>query len=136
MRLLNSHQVKYLLVGGYSVAIHGHPRFTSDMDIWVSSDAENSINLTAAVREFGYDLPEVEPGIFQKDNCIVRFGNPPYRIELMTYISGVTFNECYQNRLLVNFDGLKVSTISRDDLITNKRAAGRSQDLADLEQLE
>ena len=136
LKLLNSRRVKYLLVGGYAVGIHGYPRFTGDMDIWVASDAGNASRLATAVRDFGFNLPEVEPALFQKAKKIIRMGYPPDRIELFTTISGVTFDDCYQQRYTVEIDGIPVTVIGLNHLITNKKAAGRHKDWDDLEHLE
>ena len=136
LRLLNSHMVRYLLVGGYAGGIHGYPRYTDDLDIWVASDADNATLVAQAVRDFGFDLPEVEPALFQKANKIVRMGIPPDRIELLTDISGVSFEECYRQRQMIEIDGVPVNVIGFEQLIKNKRAAGRYKDLDDLEHLE
>src|SRR3972149_8271828 len=86
LKLLNSHKVKSLLVGGYAVGIHGYPRYTGDLDVWVASDAANAILVAAAVREFGFELPEVKPTLFQTPGKVIRMGIPPDRIELLTHI--------------------------------------------------
>ena len=136
LKLLNSHKVRYLLVGGHAVGIHGYPRFTGDMDIWVASDADNASRLAIVVREFGFDLPEVEPELFRKTHKVIRMGFPPDRIELLTTLSGVVFDDCYRLRHTVEISGIPVDVIGLSQLITNKKAAGRHKDWDDLEHLE
>lgn len=136
LRSLSEHDVRYLLVGGYAVAYHGYVRSTADLDVWVPRDRSNSTRLVESLREFGFDLPEIDADLFLRENRIVRLGNPPMRIEIHTSLSGVEFHDCYERRIDATWDDLEVSVIARGDLITNKRAAGRHQDLADLEHLE
>jgi hypothetical protein len=98
LRLLNSNQVEYLLVGGYAVGYHGYPRATSDMDIWVAANKQNGAKLVSVLKEFGFDLPELSSELFQDPNKVIRMGLPPIRIELITSIDGVSFDECYLSR--------------------------------------
>ena len=135
LRLLGAHRVEYLLVGGYAVGLHGYPRATVDLDIWVSSTPPNAVRLVAALREFGFDVPALEPSLFLDPSSIVRFGVPPFRIEVMTAIDGVEFVACHRNALHTDIQGIPVPVISLEDLKTNKRAAGRHKDLADLDNL-
>jgi hypothetical protein len=135
LRLLNAHGVDYLLVGGYAVALHGYPRATVDLDVWVRASTDNAERILAAVRAFGFDSPLLEPTLFVAPDQIVRFGIPPFRIELMTTISGVEYGACRINASVHDIDGVAVPVISRDDLKVNKRASGRHKDLADLEHL-
>ncbi|MDZ4702061.1 MAG: hypothetical protein SH809_20290 [Rhodothermales bacterium] len=133
--MLNEHDVAYLLVGGYAVGYHGYVRATADMDIWVEPTVENARRVTAAFREFGFDVPGLEPKLFLEKNKIVRIGQPPVRIEVMSSISGVVFKECYEKRTQADWDDLIVPIISLACLKQNKRASGRLKDLADLEYL-
>ncbi|MFZ0132586.1 MAG: hypothetical protein WAK95_08575 [Desulfobacterales bacterium] len=135
LRLLNSHGVEYLLIGGYAVAYHGYPRATADMDIWVAMEPENANKIVAALKEFGFDLPELSTDLFLIPEKIIRMGAPPIRIEIMTSISGVTFGDCYASRVADDLDGVSVSLISLEDLKGNKKASGRYKDLDDLEHL-
>lgn len=132
LQLLNSHKVKYLLVGGYAVGYYGYPRATADMDIWVATDAENVEKVLTALAEFGFT--EVDPKLFAKEKQVLRMGVPPLRIELLTGISGAEFDDCYSRRAVVNL-GVEVNLISLEDLKTNKAASGRYKDLNDLEHL-
>ena len=135
LRLLNANHVDYLLVGAYAVGLHGYPRATVDLDVWVRPTPDNAARVIEALREFGFDVPTIEPRLFIDRRSIVRFGVPPFRIEIMTSIDGVSYDKCWNNRETFDMDGLAVSVISLADLKTNKRAAGRHKDLNDLENL-
>ena len=135
LKLLNAHGVDYMVVGGYAVALHGYPRATIDLDLWVRAAADNAQRIIDAVKAFGFDSPQLDPRVFVAPDQIVRFGVPPFRIEIMTTLSGVTFDACRARAGVQEIDGVAVPVISREDLKTNKRAAGRHKDLADLEQL-
>jgi len=135
LKLLNEHQVEYLLIGGYAVGYHGYPRATADMDIWIAMNPTNAGRIVAVLKEFGFDLPELSPELFLKEWQIIRLGVPPVRIEIATTISGVDFNDCYAQRVVDVLDGVKVNLISLNHLKINKKASGRHQDLADLENL-
>jgi len=135
LKLLNSHEVEYLLIGGYAVGYHGYPRATADMDLWVAIHQENAEKLVAVLKAFGFDVPELSVNLFLKENQIVRMGIPPMRIELLTTISGVSFEECYSERIADMIDGIEISIISLKHLKLNKRVSGRHKDLDDLEHL-
>ena len=132
LRLLNSNAVEYLLIGGYAVGYFGYPRPTGDMDVWTARTADNARRVVAALREFGFDCP-VENLL--KENEVIRMGVPPFRLEILTTISGVDFSACYAERLQVLLDDVEVSLISLSHLKVNKKASGRSKDVADLENL-
>ncbi|HEY0174284.1 MAG TPA: hypothetical protein VGB98_24925 [Pyrinomonadaceae bacterium] len=133
LRLLNSHGVRYLLVGGYAVGYYGYPRATADIDIWVETGAENVAKLVSALAGFGF--AGVEPELFAKDERVIRMGVPPLRIELLTGVSGVKFDDCYPARTVATLDEVEVSLIGLKDLKANKAASGRYKDLNDLEHL-
>jgi hypothetical protein len=133
--LLNAHNVEYLLIGGYAVGYHGYPRATADMDIWVAVHPANAHRIVAALKEFGFDLPDLSAELFLREWQIIRLGVPPVRIEIATTISGVDFGECYAERLEGTLDGVAVNVIDLEHLKRNKKASGRHQDLADLEHL-
>ena len=135
LKLLNAHQVEYLLIGGYAVAYHGYPRATADMDIWIATHAQNTKKIVAALKEFGFDLPELSAELFQKEDQIIRMGVPPVRIEIATTISGVGFEECFAARVVDELDGVEVNIIDLAHLKINKKAAGRHKDLDDIENL-
>lgn len=135
LQLLNSKSVEYLLIGGYAVAHYGYVRATADMDIWLAASEGNAAKAVAALREFGFDTPELSADLFLQPGNIVRLGEPPIRIELLTSVSGVTFAECYAQRVTAVLDGVEVPVISLEDLKVNKAASARLKDLADLEHL-
>jgi hypothetical protein len=135
LELLNSYQVEYLLVGGYAVAYHGYPRSTADLDVWVAVHDQNAGKLVVVLKEFGFNVPNLAAALFLKEDQIIRMGLPPLRIEVLTGISGVEFEDCFAERIVDEWDGVPVSVISLVHLKVNKRAAGRYKDLADLENL-
>ena len=132
---LNDAGVEYLLVGGYAVGFHGYSRTTGDIDVWVRQSQKNAERVVKALRAFGFDSPDVVPEAFLGDDKIARMGYPPYRAEVMTSISGVSFDECWAQRETSNWGGVDVPVIALADLRKNKRASGRPKDLADLDVL-
>ncbi|KPK96136.1 hypothetical protein AMJ80_01685 [bacterium SM23_31] len=136
LQLLNSKKIEYLVVGGYAVALYGYPRATGDMDIWVAISKINAHKIVEALKEFGFDVPELKEELFLEKENNIRMGIPPLRIEILTSIDGVEFTECYSNKEIVIIDDIEINFISLEDLKKNKRASGRYQDLADLENLE
>lgn len=135
LRLLNVHGVEYLLIGGYAVSYHGYPRATQDLDVWIAISPANAQRMVAALREFGFAVPDLSPDPFLRERSVVRMGVPPMRIEMVTTISGVRFEECYPQRAMDILDGVEVALISLHHLKANKRASGRYRDLDDLEHL-
>jgi len=133
--LLNAHHVEYLLIGGYAVNYYGYPRATADMDIWIAVHPTNADRVVAALKDFGFDVPDLSAELFLQEWQIIRLGVPPVRIEISTTVSGVDFSACYADRVEDTLDGVPVNLISLDHLKRNKKAAGRHQDLADLEHL-
>lgn len=136
IRSLNDNGVRYLVVGGYAVAFHGHPRYTKDIDIWIAMDAENAANIVKALEHFGFASLSLQPSDFTVPDQIVQFGYPPNRIALITTATGVVFDTCYAARVQVEIDGVQVNFIDLENLKRNKAAVGRHQDLADIENLE
>ncbi len=112
LKLLNSHQVEYLPIGGYAVGYHGYPRATGDLDIWVAINPHNADRLVSVLNEFGFGIPDVTTELFMEENKVVRMGEPPVRIKLITTISGVTFEECYTERVQDTIDGIEISLIN------------------------
>lgn len=135
LKLLNLKKVKYLVVGGYAVGYYGYPRATGDIDIWISPELENAERLVEVFREFGFNVPELSTELFLKENQITRIGVPPLRLEILTTVSGLNFNDCYPTRTIAALDEVEVSFISLEQLKVNKRAANRFKDLDDLEKL-
>ena len=135
LKLLNAHQVEYLLIGGYAVGYYGYPRATADMDIWIASNPTNAEKIITALKEFGFSPPDLSAKLFLKEWQIVRMGVPPVRIEIATTISGVNFGDCFAQRVVAQLDGVETNLISLSHLKMNKKASARHQDIADLEHL-
>ena len=133
---LNDHNVRYLVIGGYAVAFHGHPRYTRDIDVWIGTDKENAENLITALHDFGFSSLGLKAEDFLNPEDIVQLGYPPNRIDLLAGLEGVKFDACYASRIVVEIQGTSVNFIDLENLKKNKRATGRLQDLADLEKLE
>ncbi|MGI9173888.1 MAG: hypothetical protein ACR2GR_01025 [Rhodothermales bacterium] len=134
--LLNAHEVRYLVVGGYAVAFHGHPRYTKDLDVWIDRDPANAARLLLALADFGFGSVGLTTEDFLKPDQVVQLGRPPNRIDLITRLEGVDFASCYPYRETPEVGGIQIAFIDLDHLKQNKRAVGRYQDLADLENLE
>ena len=135
LKLCNRKRVKYLLIGGYAVGHHGYVRATADLDIWIALQPDSARKMVDAIREFGFAVEGLTPELFLKADNIIRMGVPPFRIEVLTTISGVNFEECYRERVFDILDDVEVSLISLKHLKANKRASGRLKDLSDLEYL-
>jgi predicted nucleotidyltransferase len=125
-----------MIVGGYAVGIHGHPRYTGDLDIWLLPSKENAERIIQSIQELGFDSLPITIADLQTEGMVIQLGCPPLRIELLTSIDGVTFKECYPNRKVVTIDGLQVAFIGYQDLLKNKKASGRHQGLGDIENLQ
>jgi predicted nucleotidyltransferase len=133
---LNDNQVQYLVVGGYAVAVHGHPRYTKDIDIWIQVSDENAARIVKAIEQFGFGSLELKREDFLEFDQIIQLGYAPNRIDLITHADGVDFEACYPDHIEVEIEGVHVNFIDLENLKKNKRASGRLQDLADLEKLE
>jgi hypothetical protein len=131
---LNRHRVKYVIIGGYAVFVHAQPRMTKDLDVFIESRPENAVALYKALAEFGAPLAEFTVQDFHTPTVCARFGNPPYCFDILQQIAGIDFATVYKNSEELLIDGdLPARYISAADLITNKLASGRLQDLADVE---
>ena len=135
LKLCAQKRVKYLLIGGYAVWCHGYPRNTADMDLWIELSKSNVGKIVAVFKAFGYRAPDMREELFLDKGAIVRMGVPPLRLEILNDISGVTFAACYAARERILIRGVRVNVISLQHLRKNKKAAGRSKDLIDLEHL-
>ena len=133
--LLVSCEVEFLLVGGVAFAAYGEPRATKDMDIWVNPTPENARRLFAALKEFGAPTHGAKPADFSAPGTFLQLGTPPVRIDLITAIDGVVFADAWTRRVVTLFAGSQISVISLDDLITNKKIAGRPRDALDVKQI-
>ncbi|HPF36778.1 MAG TPA: nucleotidyltransferase [Candidatus Krumholzibacteria bacterium] len=132
----NEHGVEYLVVGAHALAAHGHVRATKDLDIWVRPSLENAGKVLAALAEFGAPLHDLDDEDLSTPGTIFQIGVPPVRIDVITEIDGVLFESAWPDRVDVRLGEITVPVLSRHHLITNKKASGRLQDLADVERLE
>jgi hypothetical protein len=132
---LNSHNVDYLIVGAFALAFHGVPRFTGDIDILVRSSAENAARVASVLGDFSFASLGLSADDFMESDKIIQLGHPPNRIDLITSITGVAFEEAWSGRVAASLHGIPVYFLNRECLIQNKRSTGRTQDLADLEAL-
>lgn len=135
LKFLNEEKVEYLIIGGWAVAIHGVPRYTKDLDVWIAIGVENAKRVVIALKRFGFTHGETDEALFLQEGNIIRMGFPPMRIEILNKIDGVDFSECYERRTVRQVGELKIPVICLDDLLLNKRASGRPQDLADIDRL-
>jgi hypothetical protein len=133
---LSVEKVSFLLVGAYALAVHGYPRATMDMDIWIMPSPQNADAVLRALQRFGAPLHKLTKEDLQNDDTVFQIGVAPRRIDLITSASGLQFEEAYGRSLLVKIEGIEVRIPAIDDLIKNKRASGRTKDLADAEALE
>lgn len=132
----NAHNVEYLIVGAHALAAHGHVRATKDLDLWVRPEKSNAENVLQALSDFGAPLSDLTADDLSKKETIFQIGLPPLRIDIITNIDGVEFEEAWPDRLETSFGDVRAFVISRHHLITNKKTAARLQDLADVQQLE
>jgi predicted nucleotidyltransferase len=135
LRLLNSHAVEFLVIGGYAVGYHGFVRATGDLDIFVRMSPKNASALVSVFRDFGYSGSELNEQVFLEAGKIVRIGFPPVRIEVLNSISGIGFEDAYPKRIEEHIDGVRMPFIDLESLLKNKAASGRMKDLADIEGL-
>ncbi|MEY4025867.1 MAG: hypothetical protein RL438_1380 [Actinomycetota bacterium] len=135
VELFLEHNVRFLIVGGYALAAHGLPRATGDLDAWVWVNPENAQNIMRALNAFGFQNLSLTESDFSKEDSIIQLGYPPFRIDILTSIDGVVFDQAWEKKIVVELNGMNVPFIGRDDLITNKKAAGRPQDIADVSRL-
>ncbi|MDT5123335.1 MAG: hypothetical protein QOC96_2817 [Acidobacteriota bacterium] len=131
----NDHQVKYLVVGGYAVIKYAEPRYTKDIDLWISADQANAAAVYKALRLFGAPLTGLTEDDFAQEGRFYQMGVAPVRVDILMSIPGLHFEQAWERRVLVDFDGVMVPFISKQDLITSKIAAGRPQDLIDAQLL-
>mgnify|MGYP007060710120 CR=1 FL=1 len=133
---LSAGKVKFLLVGAYALAAHGYPRATIDLDIWVMPSQENAKAVLRALANFGAPLDDITQNDFEEEGTVFQIGVAPRRIDIITGASGLQFEEAFRNAIPMDIEGIPVHVPSIDDLIRNKKATGRTKDLADVEALE
>jgi len=136
IELLENHGVEYLVVGGYAVGYHGFPRYTGDLDIFVGISESNAKKIPIVFSEFGFSDLGLEESDFLEDEIVIEVGREPMKIQVLTGIDGVTFDECYNKRVVYDSDGLKVPFIGIESLLKNKKASPRAKDKIDYEELK
>ena len=135
VELLNALKVRYMVVGAFAVAYHGYPRYTGDIDLFIDRSAENAKQIVSAIEQFGFGDLGLSAEDFLQEDQVIQLGVAPNRIDLLTFLSGVSFQDAWATREQAEIDGLSVPMISKEMLKRNKAASGRSKDLADLEHL-
>ena len=135
LRLFALNEVEYLLIGGFAVAAHGHPRYTKDIDLWIRQTPENAQRVAKCLEIFGFASLGISETDLLEPGVVIQLGYPPNRIDLLTSPSGVNFDECYPKRARTLLEGMEVDVIDLASLRQNKQASGRPQDLADLDKL-
>lgn len=136
LQLLERHKAEYVIVGGYAVAFHGYPRFTKDIDIFFRNSKENIGKVRKALIDFGFSGEDLEEALFVETGSIIQFGVSPLRVDITNEIDGVTFDEAISNSVRGKYGEIDVNFIGRLELIKNKKASGRDQDLLDAKKLE
>jgi predicted nucleotidyltransferase len=135
LKLFNDNQVRYLVIGGYAVIQYAEPRYTKDLDLWISTDTTNAAAVYKALKAFGALLAGMTEADFAEEGYFYQMGVPPVRVDILMGVPGGVFEQAWLKRVEVDFDGVKVPFISRQDLIAAKLAAGRPQDLLDAKAL-
>ena len=135
LRSLENHKVEYVVVGGYAVGIHGFPRFTGDLDVFVAISRDNADRLVAVFQEFGFASLHLKAADFLEKDTIVEIGREPIKIQVLTGIDGVTFEQCRKDRIYFSDSGMKIPFIGLDSLLANKAASPRNKDKIDLDEL-
>ncbi len=135
LELLNAHKVEYLVVGGYALGFHGAPRYTGDIDLFIKPDSANAKRIIETIKEFGFESMNLSETDFTSKDNVVQMGFSPVRIDIMTSLSGVTWEKANAGKIKGDLGEVTVYFINKEDLITNKKALGRQRDLADIEAL-
>jgi hypothetical protein len=133
---LSNRKVKFLLIGAYAMAAHGYPRSTIDIDLWIMPDAENAVLVLQALEDFGAPLGNLSCDDLQKEGIVFQIGVAPRRIDIMTSVDGLKFEDAFANSQTIEIERIPIKVLSLADLIKNKRSTGRTKDLADAELLE
>ena len=135
LELLNAHKAEFIIVGAYALAFHGVPRFTGDIDIFVKPDSKNAEKILAALEEFGFGSLDLSKSDFEEPDRVIQLGLAPVRVDLMTSLTGLSWQEAYSGKVKGSYGDVPVYYLGRKELLSNKKALGRKKDLADLEAL-
>lgn len=136
LELLNAHEVKYCVVGAFALAFHARPRYTKDLDVFIEPASDNAGKIIRVIKEFGFESINLTEKDFEKVDQIIQLGYEPVRIDLLTSISGCDFKEVWDNKVISKYGNVEVNFIGKVELLKNKRASGRKQDLADIDTIE
>lgn len=136
LELLNHHQVRYVAVGGFAVAVHGRPRYTKDLDLWIEVSPDNATRIIAVLDEFGLGSLGLSDQDFLDPDVVIQLGYEPNRVDFLTKLTGVEFADAYPKRILTRVGDLEIPVLDRGSLIANKRALGRPHDLDDMKGIE
>lgn len=136
LQLLVSHEVEFMLVGSYAVAMHGFVRNTEDIDFWVRKTPENADRIMAVLDEFGFGNLGLQREDLTGSEAVIQLGRPPHRIDLLNFLTALDFDDCWQRRVPVSLDGTEFAALGLQDLLKNKKATGRPKDLADVAEFE
>jgi hypothetical protein len=135
LRSFVAHRVRFLIVGGYALAVHGHPRYTKDLDVWIWPDPSNAERVVSALEEFGFSGLGLTASDFEDPEMVVQLGREPQRVDILTFADGLTFDQAFEHRVVVEIGGVPVPFISIEDLRLNKLSTGRLRDQADAAEL-
>lgn len=135
LKIFRKFKVKYLVIGGYAFIQYAEPRYTKDLDLWISTDRENAVSVFSALKSFGAPLTDLTEADFSEEGYFYQMGMPPMRVDILMGVPGLDFENAWKNRIEIDFDGLTVPFISKQDLILTKIASGRPQDLFDADLL-
>jgi hypothetical protein len=136
LKIFEKHKIRYLVVGGYAVMKYSEPRFTKDLDVLIAPDQDNANAVYSALKEFGAPLENLTSDDFTHEDYFYQMGRAPLRVDIMMSIPGISFDEAWENRKVVELNDLKILFISRSDLIRSKEASGRPQDMIDIDKLK
>jgi hypothetical protein len=136
LSLLNNREVEYIIVGAYALAFHGSPRYTGDIDIYVNPVEENAVKILAVLNDFGFGSLKLNVDDFTEPGNVIQLGLPPVRVDILTSISGVTWDEAYNGKVKDHYGDIEIWYLGREQYIANKKATGRLKDLADIESIE
>jgi hypothetical protein len=136
LKIFEKHKIRYLVVGGYAVMKYSEPRFTKDLDVLIAPDQDNANAVYSALKDFGAPLENLTSDDFTHEDYFYQMGRAPLRVDIMMSIPGISFDEAWENRKVVELNDLKILFISRSDLIRSKEASGRPQDMIDIDKLK
>lgn len=136
IRLCKKHDVRYLIIGGFAVSVHGYPRYTKDLDVGIELSNENAERMLLVIEEFGFGVLGLKKEDFLQKDGIIQLGHEPLRIDILNDLDAVSFNDAWNNRKIVQYEGVDIDFVGYEELLKLKKKAGRPQDIADIKKLE